>query len=71
MLSVTSLLTSQPPSISFPIDLEVFDQWRRLERRVLSDPWDRFIVATAIVEGVPLVTRDEAISGSGYLQTVW
>jgi PIN domain nuclease of toxin-antitoxin system len=47
-----------------PIDLGVFDEWRRLDRMVLADPWDRFIVATAITKGIPLVTRDEAISGS-------
>ena len=70
--AVRDVVTDESTAIDLvPIDLEVFDQWRRLERRVLSDPWDRFIVATAIVEGVPLVTRDEAISGSGYLQTVW
>lgn len=70
--AVRDVVTDESTAIDLvPIDLEVFDQWRRLERRVLSDPWDRFIVATAIVEGVPLVTRDEAVSGSGYLQTVW
>jgi PIN domain nuclease of toxin-antitoxin system len=54
-----------------PVELDVFDAWRGLDRRVLADPWDRFIVATAISEGVPLVTKDEAIAGSGYVTTVW
>jgi PIN domain nuclease of toxin-antitoxin system len=37
-----------------PIDLAVFERWRQVDRRVLADPWDRFIVATAISQGVPL-----------------
>ncbi len=36
------------------IGMDVFEAWRRLERRVLPDPWDRFIVATAVTEGVSL-----------------
>jgi PIN domain nuclease of toxin-antitoxin system len=54
-----------------PIDLEVFEQWHRLDRAVLADPWDRFIVATAIAEGAALVSRDQAISRSGYVETIW
>ena len=54
-----------------PIDLNVFDRWRQLDRRVLADPWDRFMVATALAEAVALVTRDEAISESRYVETIW
>lgn len=53
------------------IGLDVFEQWRRLDRRIVADPWDRFMVATALAEGVPLVSRDEAIVQSGYVQTIW
>jgi hypothetical protein len=31
---------------------------------VLPDPWDRMMVATALQQGVPLVTKDRAIGGS-------
>ncbi len=54
-----------------PIDLHVFEQWRQLNRRILADPWDRFIVATAMAEGTPLLSRDEAIVQSGYVETIW
>jgi PIN domain nuclease of toxin-antitoxin system len=54
-----------------PIDLDVFERWRRLDRRILAGPWDRFMVATALAEGAPLVSRDEAIMQSGYVQTIW
>lgn len=36
-----------------------------------SDPFDRIIAATAIVEGLPLVTADERIRQSGAVQTIW
>ena len=35
------------------------------------DPMDRLIGATAIAEGIPLVTADERIRQSGQLQTIW
>jgi PIN domain nuclease of toxin-antitoxin system len=37
----------------------------------LPDPADRLVVATAMTYGAALVTRDEAIRGSGLVQTVW
>ena len=49
-----------------PIELDVFDAWRGLDRRVLADPWDRFIVATAISEGVrsPETKRSQNLATS-------
>ena len=36
-----------------------------------DDPADRIIGATAIVEGIPLVTADEAIRRSNAVRTIW
>lgn len=36
-----------------------------------GDPADRLIVATAIIHGAALVTKDEAIQQSGLVPTIW
>ncbi len=36
-----------------------------------KDPADRFVVATALRLGVPLVTRDEKIRRSKLVRTIW
>jgi PIN domain nuclease of toxin-antitoxin system len=36
-----------------------------------KDPVDRIIAATALVEGIPLITADDDIQGSKALRTVW
>jgi PIN domain nuclease of toxin-antitoxin system len=36
-----------------------------------KDPADRIIGATALVEGLPLITADQAIRGSRALTTIW
>ena len=36
-----------------------------------KDPVDRIIGATALVEGIPLVTADREIRNSGALPTIW
>lgn len=37
----------------------------------LRDPFDRFILATAIQLGVPLVTSDRAISNTKTVEIIW
>lgn len=53
------------------VDVDVAVAYTAISRELLSDPWDRFIVATALVLRVPLVTRDRAIQRSGLVETVW
>ncbi|MHB8293922.1 MAG: type II toxin-antitoxin system VapC family toxin [Acidimicrobiales bacterium] len=65
------LMTATSSIHVHPIDLDVADAFATISRDVLSDPWDRFIVATAVVLGVPLVTRDGPIQGCGLVETVW
>jgi PIN domain nuclease of toxin-antitoxin system len=36
-----------------------------------SDPWDRFIVATARALALSLVTRDEHIGTARLVETIW
>lgn len=36
-----------------------------------KDPLDRIIGATALVEGLPLITADEAIQKSNAVRTIW
>lgn len=36
-----------------------------------GDPFDRIIAATALTEGIPLVTADEHIRRSGIVKTIW
>ena len=35
------------------------------------DPADRVIVSTALLKGVPLLTKDDAIRSAGIVSTVW
>ncbi|HZQ19839.1 MAG TPA: type II toxin-antitoxin system VapC family toxin [Terriglobales bacterium] len=43
----------------------------RLPGTYPKDPADRLIAATAIVEGIPLVTADQRIRESGVVKTIW
>lgn len=54
-----------------PITVEVADRYTGIDRDLLRDPWDRLIAATALVLGVPLVTRDGPIHSSGLVEAVW
>jgi PIN domain nuclease of toxin-antitoxin system len=65
------VLFSAPKADLYPIDVAVVDACTSIPRDVLVDPWDRFIVATAVALVAPLVTRDEAIQRARLVRTVW
>jgi PIN domain nuclease of toxin-antitoxin system len=54
-----------------PITVEIALQAVRLPSSYPKDPQDRLIGATAMVEGLALVTADERIRRSGVLRTIW
>jgi PIN domain nuclease of toxin-antitoxin system len=64
-------IASSPELSLQPIDEDIVDATTSIPRKVLADPWDRFIVATAQTLGLPLVTRDTAIRGSELVPTIW
>jgi PIN domain nuclease of toxin-antitoxin system len=67
---VRKAIITSPAFTLQPIDLDVADATTAIPRDMLADPWDRFIVATAKVLEVPLVTRDNAIRDSGLVLTI-
>lgn len=71
LADLRDLLAASPAVDFHPIDVAVVDAYTAISRELLTDPWDRFIVATALVLRVPLVTRDGAIQRSGLLGTIW
>lgn len=54
-----------------PITGRICMETTRLPDAFLKDPMDRLIGATAIVEGLPLVTADVAIQRSKVVSTIW
>lgn len=57
--------------VVIPLGVRVAAVSARLPAAFHSDPFDRIITATALVEGVPLITADERIRKSGVVQTIW
>jgi|SRR5579884_201953 len=54
-----------------PMTPEIVAAAVRLPPSYPKDPADRVIAATAIVEGIPLVTADQRIQQSGVVKTIW
>jgi PIN domain nuclease of toxin-antitoxin system len=57
--------------VILPITARVCVRAMALSEAYPNDPADRVIGATALVEGIPLVTADEGIRKSKALATVW
>ena len=57
--------------VVFPITARVCVRGLGLPATYPKDPADRIIAATALVEGLPLLTADREIRRSGALTTIW
>jgi PIN domain nuclease of toxin-antitoxin system len=57
--------------VVFPISGRVCFRGFGLPSTYPGDPADRIIGATALVEGIPLLTADRGIRRSKALQTIW
>ena len=54
-----------------PITARVAIEGVRFPSTFPGDPMDRIIAATALTEGIPLVTADERIRRSKVVKTIW
>ena len=54
-----------------PLDMEVIQALRATDRTLVPELPDRIIVATALLRGLQLVTRDSAIATSGIVAVLW
>ncbi len=72
LTQLRALLTAPSTGVEIaPISLEAADHFSSIPRSILADPWDRFIVATAMQQAIPLVTRDKAITDARLVSTIW
>ncbi len=55
----------------FPITAPIARRAAAFSSRFPKDPMDRLIAATALVEGIPLLTRDQNIRASKEVPTIW
>ena len=70
--SVREVVADQTRPVEFaPVTITVMDHFAETSSAVLADPWDRLMVATAQAMALPLVTRDENISASMLVDTIW
>ena len=71
LAEVRNALLASAGFILQSIDLPVADATMSIARDLLADPWDRFIVGTARMLALPLVTRDKAIRESRIVPVIW
>ncbi len=67
---IRSTMVASPKVDLHPVDVAVTDAAISIERDALGDPWDRFILATAIALELPLVTRDGRIQKTELVETL-
>lgn len=57
--------------IVLPITGAIAERATKFTRKFPNDPTDRIIAATAVVHGIPLVTRDGQIRASKEVDCIW
>lgn len=67
---IRTSLSRRPMSI-LPVTAEIALEAGQLAGLAPSDPFDRFVVATALAHRIPLVTADSTITRAGLVQVVW
>ncbi len=71
-MSVESFLQDvESRFVVLPVDGRIAARAVQMPATYPGDPMDRIIAATALVEGMPLVTADRAMQKSGVLKTIW
>ncbi len=53
------------------LDAETMAHLQSFPLTDLPDPWDRMIVSTAAQHGLPLVSKDRAITATGVIEVIW
>lgn len=69
--AISEQVSSSPTMAFVPVDEAVAGKFTTINRDLLRDPWDRFIVATALAFDLSLVTADRRIQKSGLVEAIW
>ncbi|MDA1079732.1 MAG: type II toxin-antitoxin system VapC family toxin [bacterium] len=64
-------VTSLPEITVQPLDFTIVRTSMKLANYPYADPVDRFILATAQLLGIPLVTKDARMHGYEPVETIW
>lgn len=72
MIPMESFLKEIEASFTiFPLTSRIASRSMRFADTYPKDPMDRLIGATAVMEGLSLITRDEKIRASSEVPTIW
>jgi len=69
--AIVEQVSSSPRTAPSLVDGAVAGKSTTIDRDLLRDSWDRFIVATASAFDLPLVTADRRIQNSGLAEATW
>lgn len=70
--SIVTALKDDSSLITFaPLDMEIAEALGQIPRAIVPDMPDRIVAATALVLGLPLVTKDRKIRALTNLTTIW